>query len=89
MSICQTRTGLTDANDPRQTAIYAAGAGLGASKAKDITKLANDYSGYVSLVKDAVRLPFPVCLIPISCLCPGPRAIWELRTIMYTYARSS
>ncbi|RPD65767.1 hypothetical protein L226DRAFT_529916 [Lentinus tigrinus ALCF2SS1-7] len=41
--------------DPVQTAIYAAGAGLGASKAKDITKIANDYSGYVNLAKDAAR----------------------------------
>ncbi|KAH9923996.1 uncharacterized protein BXZ73DRAFT_91386 [Epithele typhae] len=41
--------------DPIQTAIYAAGAGLGASKAKDITKFANDYAGYVNLAKDSAR----------------------------------
>ncbi|KAI0747699.1 hypothetical protein C8Q80DRAFT_1336748 [Daedaleopsis nitida] len=41
--------------DPIQTAIYAAGAGLGASKAKDITKFSNDYTGYVNLAKDAAR----------------------------------
>ncbi|KAI0637339.1 hypothetical protein C8Q77DRAFT_562644 [Trametes polyzona] len=41
--------------DPVQTAIYAAGVGLGAAKAKDITKIANDYSGYVNLAKDAAR----------------------------------
>ncbi|KAI0373364.1 hypothetical protein BV20DRAFT_1042175 [Pilatotrama ljubarskyi] len=41
--------------DPIQTAIYAAGVGLGAAKAKDITKIANDYSGYVNLAKDAAR----------------------------------
>ncbi|KAI8998970.1 hypothetical protein BD414DRAFT_139782 [Trametes punicea] len=41
--------------DPIETAIYAAGVGLGAAKAKDITKLANDYSGYVNLAKDAAR----------------------------------
>ncbi|KAH9857720.1 hypothetical protein C2E23DRAFT_805452 [Lenzites betulinus] len=40
--------------DPIQTAIYAAGVGLGAAKAKDITKVANDYTGYVNLAKDAV-----------------------------------
>ena len=39
-----------------QTAIYASGAGLGASKAKDITKVANDYAGYVNLVKDSVSM---------------------------------
>ncbi|KAI0710448.1 hypothetical protein C8T65DRAFT_648399 [Cerioporus squamosus] len=41
--------------DPVQTALYAAGAGLGASKPKDITKIASDYSGYVNLAKDAAR----------------------------------
>ncbi|RDX45484.1 hypothetical protein OH76DRAFT_956917 [Lentinus brumalis] len=41
--------------DPVQTALYAAGAGLGASKPKDISKIANDYSGYVNLAKDAAR----------------------------------
>ncbi|KAI0831791.1 hypothetical protein BC628DRAFT_1486301 [Trametes gibbosa] len=41
--------------DPIQTAIYAAGVGLGAAKAKDITKVANDYTGYVNLAKDAAR----------------------------------
>ncbi|KAI0806997.1 hypothetical protein C8Q74DRAFT_1225356 [Fomes fomentarius] len=41
--------------EPIQTAIYAAGAGLGASKGKDITKIANDYTGYVNLAKDAAR----------------------------------
>ncbi|KAL1947461.1 hypothetical protein VTO73DRAFT_14422 [Trametes versicolor] len=41
--------------DPIQPAIYAAGVGLGAAKAKDITKIANDYSGYVNLAKDAAR----------------------------------
>ncbi|CDO69037.1 hypothetical protein BN946_scf184834.g44 [Trametes cinnabarina] len=41
--------------DPIETAIYAAGVGLGAAKAKDITKIASDYSGYVNLVKDAAR----------------------------------
>ncbi|KAI0648214.1 hypothetical protein C8Q79DRAFT_999635 [Trametes meyenii] len=41
--------------DPIQTAIYAAGVGLGAAKAKDISKIANDYTGYVNLAKDAAR----------------------------------
>ncbi|EJF62555.1 hypothetical protein DICSQDRAFT_103972 [Dichomitus squalens LYAD-421 SS1] len=41
--------------DPIQTALYAAGAGLGATKPKDITKLASDYTGYVNLAKDAAR----------------------------------
>ncbi|KAH9890700.1 hypothetical protein C8Q73DRAFT_705276 [Cubamyces lactineus] len=41
--------------DPIETAVYAAGVGLGAAKAKDISKIATDYSGYVNLVKDAAR----------------------------------
>ena len=39
-----------------QTAIYATGVGLGASKAKDINKFASDYTGYVNLVKDSVSI---------------------------------
>ena len=63
----------------RQTAIYAAGAGLGASKAKDISKIANDYSGYVNLAKDAVSLlsklsPLDSC----SLMGTGSRAVREL-----------
>ena len=63
----------------RQTAIYAAGAGLGASKAKDISKIANDYSGYVNLAKDAVSLlsklsPLDSC----SLVGTGSRAIRKL-----------
>ena len=30
---------------------------MGAAKAKDISKIATDYSGYVNLVKDAVSDP--------------------------------
>ncbi len=50
-----------------QTAIYAAGAGLGASKGKDITKIANDYTGYVNLAKDAVSYSLHCLLDPIPC----------------------
>ena len=63
----------------RQTAIYAAGVGLGASKAKDISKLANDYSGYVSLAKDAVRITsLPILCNPYSSSILGSGAIWHL-----------
>ena len=41
--------------DFSQTSIYASGAGLGATKPKDISKFASDYTGYVNLAKDAVR----------------------------------
>lgn len=37
-----------------QTAVYAQGVGLGASKAKEAGKYAENYSGYVHMVQDAV-----------------------------------
>ncbi|KAH7930906.1 hypothetical protein BV22DRAFT_1078286 [Leucogyrophana mollusca] len=40
--------------DPIQTAIYAQGVGLGASKGKEIGKYAEGYSGYVHMAQDAV-----------------------------------
>ena len=56
-----------------QTALYATGAGLGAAKPKDITKLASDYTGYVNLAKDAVRLP--------QCCCSGNNAYLFFRLV--------
>jgi len=41
--------------DPIQTAIYAQGVGLGASKGKEIGKYAEGYSGYVNMAQDAAR----------------------------------
>ncbi|KAG6376045.1 hypothetical protein JVT61DRAFT_2013 [Boletus reticuloceps] len=41
--------------DPVQTAIYAQGVGLGASKAKEFGKYAEGYSGYVHMAQDAAR----------------------------------
>ncbi|KAI0928096.1 hypothetical protein AcV5_005779 [Taiwanofungus camphoratus] len=41
--------------DPIQTAIYAQGVGLGASKGKEIGKYAEGYSGYVHMAQDAAR----------------------------------
>jgi len=41
--------------DPIQPAIYASGAGLGASKGKEVGKYADGYSGYVDMAKDAAR----------------------------------
>ncbi|KAL4064306.1 hypothetical protein V8B97DRAFT_1950461 [Scleroderma yunnanense] len=41
--------------DPIQTAIYAQGVGLGASKGKELGKYAEGYSGYVHMVQDAAR----------------------------------
>ncbi|OBZ75616.1 hypothetical protein A0H81_04710 [Grifola frondosa] len=38
-----------------QTAIYAQGAGLGASKGKEIGKYADGYAGYVNMAQDAAR----------------------------------
>ncbi|KAI0033268.1 hypothetical protein K488DRAFT_85104 [Vararia minispora EC-137] len=41
--------------DPIQTALYASGAGLGASKGKEVGKYQDGYAGYVSMAKDAAR----------------------------------
>jgi len=41
--------------DPIQTAIYAQGVGLGASKGKEIGKYAEGYTGYVNMAQDAAR----------------------------------
>ncbi|CAL1703724.1 unnamed protein product [Somion occarium] len=41
--------------EPIQTAIYASGAGLGASKGKEIGKYTEGYSGYVHMAQDAAR----------------------------------
>jgi hypothetical protein len=41
--------------EPVSTAIYAQGAGLGASKGKEIGKYADGYSGYVHMAQDAAR----------------------------------
>jgi len=41
--------------DPIQTAVYAQGAGLGASKAKELGKYPDGYSGYVHMAQDAAR----------------------------------
>ena len=39
----------------RQTSIYAPGAGLGASKGKDISKM-TEFGGYVGMAKDSVSV---------------------------------
>ncbi|KZT66709.1 hypothetical protein DAEQUDRAFT_752028 [Daedalea quercina L-15889] len=41
--------------DPIQTAIYAQGVGLGASKGKEIGKYESGYTGYVHMAQDAAR----------------------------------
>lgn len=41
-----------------QTVIYAQGVGLGASKAKEISKYTEGYSGYVNMAQDAVSVLF-------------------------------
>jgi hypothetical protein len=37
-----------------QTAIYASGVGLGASKGKEVGKYQEGYTGYVNMAKDSV-----------------------------------
>ncbi|KAI0811192.1 hypothetical protein BC629DRAFT_1479565 [Irpex lacteus] len=44
--------------EPIQTAIYAAGVGLGASKGKEIGKYTEGYSGYVHMAQDSVSATF-------------------------------
>ncbi|KAH9029099.1 hypothetical protein EDB85DRAFT_1968260 [Lactarius pseudohatsudake] len=41
--------------DPVQTAIYATGVGLGATKGKEVGKYQEGYTGYVNMVKDSAR----------------------------------
>ncbi|KAI0340191.1 hypothetical protein BDW22DRAFT_1414817 [Trametopsis cervina] len=52
-------TGLGQAGEgrvePIQTAIYAAGVGLGASKGKELGKYTEGYSGYVHMAQDSAR----------------------------------
>jgi len=66
----------------RQTAIYAQGAGLGASKGKDISKYTEaGYSGYVHMAQEAV------CSAVVGIWdCPdikflGERAVWILNLL--------
>lgn len=47
-----------------QTAIYAQGVGLGASKGKEIGKYESGYSGYVHMAQDAVSAHY--CCAPPS-----------------------
>ena len=44
-----------------QTAIYAQGVGLGASKGKEIGKYEGGYSGYVHMAQDAVSVTCQSC----------------------------
>ena len=48
-----------------QTAIYASGVGLGASKGKEVGKYQEGYAGYVNMVKDSVSY----------FLCPCPSSL--------------
>jgi len=41
--------------DPIETAIFAQGVGLGASKGKEIGKYADGYSGYVIAARDSAK----------------------------------
>lgn len=45
---------LGEADFHSQTAIYAQGVGLGASKGKELGKYADGYTGYVHMAQDAV-----------------------------------
>ena len=45
-----------DAMVSSQTAIYAQGVGLGASKGKEVGKYADGYKGYLNMAQDAVSI---------------------------------
>ena len=47
---------MTDSVPYSETAMYASGAGLGASKGKEISKIKEGYGGYLQMAQDAVRL---------------------------------
>jgi hypothetical protein len=49
----------------RETAFYAQGAGLGASKGKDISKLTEGY-GYLQMAQEAVRSSSPQHFVRLS-----------------------
>ena len=63
-----------------QTAIYATGVGLGASKGKEVGKYQEGYAGYVNMVKDSVsHPPLRSCPFRPLTLCDlGTRAVREL-----------
>lgn len=48
-----------------QTAIYAQGVGLGASKGKEIGKYESGYSGYVHMAQDAVSASYYSCCVSL------------------------
>lgn len=52
-----------------QTAIYAAGAGLGSSKGREIGKFQDGYTSYVQMAKDVVRILYlSICRITVDLL---------------------
>ena len=51
-----------------QTAIYASGVGLGASKGKEVGKYQEGYTGYVNMVKDSVSHS----ILPLAVFCRSP-----------------
>lgn len=69
-----------------QTAIYAQGVGLGASKAKEMGKYAEGYSGYVHMAQDAVsaiglqgtKMTTSCRKFLLFCRNAGSGALWEL-----------
>lgn len=69
--------------DPIKTAMYASGAGLGASKGKEVGKY-TDQNGYANLAKDSV-LYYCNDLWTVLTQQTGPRKIWELTSIVYGF----
>ena len=61
-----------------ETAIYAQGVGLGASKGKELGKYTEGFSNYVHMVQDAVSAIYSSVLIADFLELLGTGAIWKL-----------
>ena len=61
-----------------ETAIYAQGVGLGASKGKELGKYTEGFSNYVHMVQDAVCAVYSSVLIADSLELLGTGTIWKL-----------
>ena len=61
-----------------ETAIYAQGVGLGASKGKELGKYTEGFTNYVHMVQDAVSALYSSVLIADSLKLLGTGTIWKL-----------
>ena len=77
---------VADVGPSSKTALYAAGAGLGASKAKKVGKYPDGYTGYVHMAQDAVSSWFHLDRMRRLCIWSkslnasqtGQGEVWQL-----------